>query len=248
MQNILLPTAGTLPGATAVADINAGFTSLQQNIGGVLTKSVAGGVDVTLTAGEANYGIILLTGTLTANINVNAPASSMQWLVYNGTGGAYTVTFKATGGTGVLVPQGSTMGLFCDGTNVSLANPSYVLLSGGNLTGIARPFYNNANTASGAGSFNFNPNTHGQIALVTLTTAGTVTLGAPTNIVEGAPYTLLFKAGDTSARTPAFNSAYKFPSATASLTAFSTTSGAYDRLDFIGGASNTLIAPGNDVR
>jgi len=89
-----------------------------------------------------------------------------------------------------------------------------------------------------------------QIREVTLTNAITVTMGAPTGIVQYAMYKFLLKAGDTSARTFAWNTAFKFPAATAPLTSGTVTSGAYDIISFIGGASNTLIYDGHiaDVR
>lgn len=84
-----------------------------------------------------------------------------------------------------------------------------------------------------------------QIREVTLTNAITVTFGAPTGITEKAMYKFMLKAGDTSARVFAWNAAYKFPSATPPLTAGATTNGAYDIINFIGGAGNTLIYDGH---
>lgn len=113
-----------------------------------------------------------------------------------------------------------------------------------------RPKYLATATAAGGGSFAFDPTTHGQIALITLTTAGVVTMSAPTNIVEGAPYTLMLKAGDTNSRSFAFHAAYKLGGATNPFASATTVSGAYDMLNLIGGAANTLIYNGHkgDVR
>ena len=89
-----------------------------------------------------------------------------------------------------------------------------------------------------------------QIREITMTNAITVTFGAPTGITQHAMYKFLLKAGDTSARTYAWNAAYKFPAATPTLTSGTVTNGAFDVITFIGGASNTLIFQGNvsDVR
>lgn len=89
-----------------------------------------------------------------------------------------------------------------------------------------------------------------QIREITMTNAITVTFGAPTGITQYAMYKFILKAGDTSARTYAWNSAYKFPAATSPLTSGTTTNGAFDVITFIGGASNTLIYDGYvaDVR
>lgn len=111
------------------------------------------------------------------------------------------------------------------------------------------PYYNNTATASTTSSFAFD-GTSGQIQLITLTNAITLTLSAPTSITEGAQYTLILKAGDTSSRSLSWNSAYKFPGASSPLLSASTTTGAYDIISFIGGAGNTLYYTGSltDVR
>lgn len=68
--------------------------------------SVAGGTDVTLSAGQASYPFMNLSGVLTGNINVIFPlAGGQQWIVSNETTGAFTLTAKTAGGAGVLIPQ-----------------------------------------------------------------------------------------------------------------------------------------------
>jgi hypothetical protein len=109
------------------------------------------------------------------------------------------------------------------------------------------PNYNNGNTMSATGSFVMNPPTTGQIALIVATNAITITFGAPTNILEGASYKIIVKAGDASARTYAWNSAYKFPNATPPVTAGTQVTGAYDMISFVGGASNTLYYDGSNT-
>lgn len=93
---------------------------VQQALGAILAKNVAGGANVTLTAVEARYPIITLTGALTANINVIVPATSRQWIFFNSTSGAYTVTVKTAAGTGAAVTQGTASGVICDGANARL--------------------------------------------------------------------------------------------------------------------------------
>lgn len=87
---------------------------------GVLSKSVAGGANVTLSASEAGNGILVFTGALTANINVIVPVTG-EWIVRNSTTGSYTLTVKTSAGTGVAVTQGANMPLYADGTNVVVA-------------------------------------------------------------------------------------------------------------------------------
>lgn len=85
----------------------------------LLSKSVAGGSNVTLTTAESRNTIILLTGVLAANINVIVPAAGRQWIIVNNTTGAFTVTVKTAAGSGVVVTQGGALQLYCDGSNVA---------------------------------------------------------------------------------------------------------------------------------
>ncbi len=92
---------------------------VNDTIGKVLSKSVAGGANVTLTAVEAGHGILKFTGALTANINVILPASPTRtWVVENATTGAYTLTVKTAAGTGVAIFQGKRSIVYSDGTNI----------------------------------------------------------------------------------------------------------------------------------
>jgi hypothetical protein len=95
----------------------------EQAIFGVLVKSVAGSSDVTLTntdgqLNEARNATYEFTGALTGNISVIIPTSVRKHVVFNNTTGAFTLTVKTAAGTGIAVPQGKKMTLYCDGTNV----------------------------------------------------------------------------------------------------------------------------------
>jgi hypothetical protein len=61
---------------------------------------------------------LTITGALTVNRNVITPTDVWQGYVFNNTSGAYTVTVKTSGGTGVVVGQGKRCILLADGTNV----------------------------------------------------------------------------------------------------------------------------------
>jgi len=98
------------------AQAAADYFALQR--GSYLTKSVAGGTDVTLTSIEAANGVINLTGLITANINVIVPVAVQQWVVINSTTGAFTLTFKAVSGTGIVVAANTATILVFDGTNM----------------------------------------------------------------------------------------------------------------------------------
>lgn len=116
-------TAGQIPLYTAVTDAAAitsytDYRLTNPRRTGLLSKSVAGRTDRTLTAAEARNEILQFTGTLTANINLVVPTVIDQWVVFNNTAGAFTLTVKTTAGTGIAVTQGARQWLYCNGTNV----------------------------------------------------------------------------------------------------------------------------------
>jgi hypothetical protein len=96
---------------------------VQATYGGVLTKSVAGGSNVTLTTVEAGNGILIFTGAITANIAVILPTSpTKHWVAVNRTTGSFSLSVKTAAGTGVVVPQNAAVVIYCDGVNVGLAS------------------------------------------------------------------------------------------------------------------------------
>lgn len=112
---IAKPQAGQAQPNVTIA---TGFDSFDSAVAGRLSKSVAGGSNVTLTAAEARNAILEFTGVLTGSINVIVPSSNKTMLVYNNTTGAFTLTVKTSGGTGIAVTQGNRVWLYCDATNV----------------------------------------------------------------------------------------------------------------------------------
>lgn len=88
----------------------------------LLTKSVAGSSDVTLTASEAANIIQIYGGALTGDIDVIVPAVVQIYHVYNNTTGSYSLSVRTPLGTGVTVPQAKRRILHCDGTNVVFAD------------------------------------------------------------------------------------------------------------------------------
>jgi hypothetical protein len=106
---------------------NINLETLDAFSGGFLSKSVAGSSNVTLTTAnadptaESSNKIIDLNGTLTGNITVFVPQVENNYLVYNNTSGSFTLDVAATGGTGVEILQGHYEWVYCDGTNVKLA-------------------------------------------------------------------------------------------------------------------------------
>lgn len=87
-----------------------------------LTKNVTGGTD-TLTMTEASNVIQRYAGTLTSNETVVVPAVAQIYYVTNATSGSYTLTMQSpTPGSTLTIPQGQSVIVFCDGTNVTQAN------------------------------------------------------------------------------------------------------------------------------
>ncbi len=89
---------------------------------GITSKTLTGS-DVTLTNAEAAKDIIVLSGTLTANVNLIVPIFVKQWIVANNTTGAFTVTVKTASGTGGVVTQSTSRVFYGDGTNIYGVNP-----------------------------------------------------------------------------------------------------------------------------
>lgn len=94
-----------------------------------LVKSVAGNVNVTLSAAECANKVISLVGLLTGDISVIVPNTVSVYYLYNNTTGAYSITFKTAAGTGVVVPQTTRDILVCDATNVQKAVTNYVAVT-----------------------------------------------------------------------------------------------------------------------
>lgn len=95
-------------------------------IAGYTTISLAAG-DVSLTindgaADEARSAMLELTGTLTGDRGVYLPTNiSKSYIVKNNTSGAYSATVLINGGSGSVIPQGSSAIVFTDGTTVTPA-------------------------------------------------------------------------------------------------------------------------------
>lgn len=103
---------------------NSTFRMIDKAIAGHVSVAVASGT-VTLTAvnnaeDESRYRIVELTGTLTANVVVQVPEVSKEYIVWDSTTrGGFTITFRlgAAGGT-VAIPATTTraFGISSDGS------------------------------------------------------------------------------------------------------------------------------------
>lgn len=86
--------------------------------GSGLTSVAMASSNVTLTPLQAARAIIVITGTLTANLQLIFPDYVKSWTVANAATGAFTVTCKTAAGTGVDIGTGQTTQLYGDGTNI----------------------------------------------------------------------------------------------------------------------------------
>jgi len=119
-------------------NLNTNEDYTDKAVAGVLSKSVAGAADVTLTAAEALNAVHQYTGTLTGAISVIVPASTKPYMVFNNTAGAYALTVTTAAGTGIVVTQGTQAILYCDGTNVlDLISTGGFLLAASDLSDLA---------------------------------------------------------------------------------------------------------------
>jgi microcystin-dependent protein len=116
-------------------------------VGGVISQSVAGNSNyfLTFTQGSSGQNLpnrkIILTGALTSNIGVFLPnGRGGNYIIENATTGAFSVTLANNNGSGgaagrtVTAPQGQTIDIFSDGTNVDpsiTTLPSPLPIAGG---------------------------------------------------------------------------------------------------------------------
>jgi len=112
-----VPLYNIVAGASTVTS----YTDLR--IGGVpapgfLSLSVAGGVDVVATAAHARNRIIELTGLLTVNIAFILPRLSGDYAIVNSTTGAFSLTARTPGGTGIVIAAAARRHLMCDGIDI----------------------------------------------------------------------------------------------------------------------------------
>lgn len=84
------------------------------------STSISGlsGVSITLTSLQAAMDILVLAGSLTANINIILPSWVKIWRVINNCSGNFQVTLKTLTGSGIQCPQKKTTLIRGDGSNI----------------------------------------------------------------------------------------------------------------------------------
>ena len=96
-------------------------TLIEQAISGVVTINMAN-TNYTLinfngVSDEARNQVIVLTGANSAQRNLIAPLVEKTYVIRNSTTGGFAVQVIGASGTGVVIPNGVTTTVYCDGTN-----------------------------------------------------------------------------------------------------------------------------------
>ena len=105
-----------------VNDPDAGGAGWQPVDSGITSIAVASS-NVTLTPQQAANPIILITGVMTANINVIFPTYPAKWTIINRATGAFSVTVKTAAGAGIAIRNGATTDVSGDGVNIVSPSP-----------------------------------------------------------------------------------------------------------------------------
>lgn len=177
---LIQPATGEYSG-TWGTQVNTGITAL-------VDSSIAGTTSITMTA--ANYTLttangasdesramfLVLGGTPGAAREVIVPAVSKLYFVTNNTTGGFAQTVKTASGSGISVPNGASMTLRCDGTNVVIAQNYFASLTLGSALPVASGG-TGATTSTGSGA----------VVLATSPTLTTPVLGAAsaTSVANG---------------------------------------------------------------
>jgi len=186
---------------------NSDFTQLDQAIAGYTTIALTN-TDVCLTVNNATSdqsrpAMLEFAGVLTSSLEVFAPAGvTKQYWLRNATTGAFTVTMKITSGSGLVIPQGGTIGVFTDGVSVYQAPSRLQTLEvassvslGGNLAvagTLAVPgatsltgAVNITGAVSGAGGLTISGSTSVGALTVAAVSASSLALTTPLSITSG---------------------------------------------------------------
>jgi hypothetical protein len=123
------------------------------NLGDLIEAAITNAVDITFA--DANYtlsannglpdearnAVLNLIGTNTAQRNLVAPAVEKTYVVKNGTGANVAIT---AGGANVVIPNGATQHVWCDGTNFYASTIAF----GAGSTGTGNLVYSTSPTIS----------------------------------------------------------------------------------------------------
>lgn len=182
--------------ASAITAMNDRRADIVEFVGKAANISVTT-ADVTPTVAQGiRAETLTFSGALTASRNVIVPTLVRSYRVINNcTGGSaaqwYSLVIKTSGGTGVPIPRGVEVDVFCDGTNVLAVQPGQFVQS---LVYAATLGAHNA--ADGE-----------RIHVGTLT--GALTIPAPTTPIVGQNLIYNFTQDATGGRVITWNAAFK---------------------------------------
>ena len=207
LLGLVTPTQGTLTG-TWGDTVNYGISDyLDIAIAGTLSFAGDGAITLANTTGSssgnsigattAQYAIIKVTGTLTTAKIITGPSYSKTYLVVNAATGS-TVTFKASGQTGVSIAVGETALVYYNGTDyVKVVGTATAGAAGGSTTQVQ---YNNAGVLAGITG----ATTNGTALTLVAPVLGTPASGTVTNLTGTASININGTVGATTATTGAF--------------------------------------------
>lgn len=125
------------------------------NLGTLIEQAITGVQNITMldatytlssfngVADESRNAVLVIGGTLTQQRSIIAPLVEKTYSIKNSTTGGFGVQIVGSSGTGVVIPNGQTIPVYCDGTNF------YAL-----VTGTATNFSVTGNlSVSGASTF-----------------------------------------------------------------------------------------------
>jgi hypothetical protein len=99
------------------------------NLGTLLEQAITGVVNITMTdanytlsnfngvSDEARNAVLVVGGTNAAVRDIIAPLVEKLYVIRNSTVGGFGIRIIGSSGTGVTVPSGATVWIYCDGTN-----------------------------------------------------------------------------------------------------------------------------------
>lgn len=156
------------------------------NLGALIEQAITGVTTITMTdnnytlsalngtVDEARSAVLIATGTNSAQRDIIAPLVDKTYTIKNNTTGGFPVQIIGSSGTGVVIANGQTVSVYCDGTNFY---PTSVV-GGGSVDG---PGSSTNNALA-----RFDGTTGGVIKNSSVTVDDAGNLATPTTVTAGA--------------------------------------------------------------